>query len=62
MGNLHRISTKEASDRLGIPVQTLRVMMAQGLLPIGKKVGKTYVIWKEFLDRYIADGGKDNNG
>lgn len=53
-----RITVQEAANQLGMPVQSVRVLMQMGKLPIGAVVqfkGKnhTYYIQQELLDRYL---------
>ena len=55
--NLKRISVADAAKRLGVPEQAVRAGVDQGKLPIGYSVGKrrkTYYIYADFVDRYIA--------
>ena len=55
--NLKRITVAEAAERLGVPKQAIRAGVDQGKLPIGYAIGKrkkTYYIYEDFVDRYIA--------
>lgn len=55
------VTVKEASQRLGIPEASVRILMKRGKLPIGMAIQLTgtrytYYISEEMLDRYIRDG------
>ena len=58
------VSVKEASQRLGIPTASVRILIKRGKLPIGMAVqltGERYTFYisEEMLDRYIRSGGME---
>ena len=59
-----RLSVAEASRRLGIPAQAVRVLMQRGKLPIGEVAENegrcTYYIISERLERYMKGGGHED--
>ncbi|MBQ7067015.1 MAG: helix-turn-helix domain-containing protein [Lachnospiraceae bacterium] len=63
-----RITTHEAAERLGIPEQTIRILMQRGLLPIGicTKLSEgseryTYIIISEQLEKWQQNGSLIGN-
>ena len=63
-----RITTHEAAERLGIPEQTIRILMQRGLLPIGicTKLSEgseryTYIIISEQLEKWQKNGSLIGN-
>lgn len=54
-----RITAEEAGRQLGMPTQTVRVLMQMGKLPIGEVVkfgvkNHTYYIQQELVDKYLG--------
>ena len=61
------VTVKEASQRLGIPEASVRILMKRGKLPIGMATQLTgtkyrFFISEEMLDRYIRGDSSDVGG
>jgi DNA-binding transcriptional MerR regulator len=51
------LSTAEAADRAGVPVDTFRYWRMVGRTPPGRRFGQTWVYCPEQVDEWIRQGG-----